>query len=62
MDTKEWMAKVRLTEEVPGVPDNEKYYIWDGHKMVWQGGSKVAGEQWAVANGVTIEIFEPFEP
>jgi len=62
MDTKEWMSKVRLTEEVPGVPESEQYYIWDGNKVIWRGPTKVAGELWAKENGHTIELFEPFEP
>ena len=65
MDTNtdvEWLKKTRLCEEVPGVPDDEKYYLWHDQKTVWKGSSRAAGYEWAASNGITIELFEPFEP
>jgi hypothetical protein len=58
------LSKTRLYEEVPGVPEGEKYGIWSGteRRRIWEGPSKEAGEKWAAENDVTIEVFEPFEP
>jgi hypothetical protein len=54
---------VRLVEEVPGVPETDRYFIWNGRPgKVWNGPTKEAGEQWALKNGITIDAFEPFEP
>lgn len=56
--------KTRLIEEVPGVPDDEAYFIWSGteHRTIWHGPTRAAGEKWASDNGITIEEFEGFEP
>lgn len=58
------LNRTRLVEEVPGVPENGRYYIWCGtqRKCVWHGPTRTAGEEWARDNGVVIEEFEPFEP
>lgn len=62
MSNSDYLNLTRLVEEVPYISESERYYIWHGHKAVWHGPSKEAGEQWAAANNITIERFEPFEP
>jgi hypothetical protein len=56
----EYLSKTRLVEEVPGAPD--RYYIWHNRKVVWRGDTAQEGREWATANGISIEVFEPFEP
>ena len=60
--TIEWLGKTRLVEEVPGVPDNERYYLWHDRKTIAHFATKAEGEKYAADNGITIELFEPFEP
>lgn len=57
-----FLDQTRLVEEVPGIDERFKYFIWHDHKTVWHGPSKAAGEAWAKENNITIEVFEPFEP
>lgn len=63
-DAQKWLSMNRLTQEVPGVPVNERWHIWDGAKRehVWYGPTQEAGETWAAANGVKLDEVEYFEP
>lgn len=59
---KPYLDETHLVEEVPGVPLDEKYFLWHGRKIVWKGATKQAGEEWARDNAITIDAFYPFEP
>lgn len=61
-DPHNFLDFTRLVEEVPYIDPGEQYYIWHDHKVVWHGPTKDSGEEWAAANGITIERFEPYEP
>ncbi len=49
-----------LVEEVPGVPEEDAYYIWEHGERgkLWNGATAEAGREWAKANGVTIDFEE----
>lgn len=57
-----YLDKTRLVEEVPGLPREERYYIWHQRKVAWKGPTAVAGKQWAASQGITIDEEESFEP
>ena len=59
-----FLDKTRLVEEVPGVPDDEAYFIWSGteRRTIWTGPTRAAGEAWAEKNGIVIDQVEHFEP
>lgn len=57
-----WLDTTRLVEEVPGVPENERFYIWHERRIAWQGPTAQEGRDWASAQSITIDKFEPFEP
>jgi hypothetical protein len=60
---------VRLIEEVPGVPENERYFVCGGpfEYDEAKGGyphfsTRAAGEAFLREQNITNFIFEPFEP
>lgn len=61
-DDLEWLNKTRLVEEVPGVPEGERYYLAHQGVVVGHFASKADGEKYAANRGIAIELFEPFEP
>lgn len=54
--------KTRLVEEVPGVPDNIKWFLWHDHKTVWHGATESDGRYYASSHGIKIDAVEYFEP
>jgi len=58
----DYINETHMCEEVPGVPDVEKFFIWHKLAIVWKGPTKESGYEWAKANGVEIANFYPFEP
>jgi hypothetical protein len=60
--TQSYLDRTRLVEEVPGVPENERYFLWHEHKVAAHFSTKAEGEEYAAANGINIEVFEAFEP
>lgn len=56
-----YLDLTRLVEEVPGVPNNERYFLWHDHKIVAHFATRAEGEKYAEANGINIEVFEAFE-
>jgi hypothetical protein len=63
-ERRERKRKVRLIEEVPGVPADEKYFICGGGfgYPYPQFSTKDAAEQFLRDKGITDYIFESFEP
>ena len=57
-----YLNETRLVEEVPGMEESCKYFLWHKRGVVWRGPSKTAGEKWAADNSISIDRFEPFEP
>lgn len=57
-----FLDQTRLVQEVPGVPVEDRWFIWHNHKTVWKGPTKEDGEAYAAANGIAIERVEYFEP
>jgi len=53
-----------ITEEVPGVPENERFYVTGPNiPAPWPHfATKIAAENWLRGAGVTEWKFEPFEP
>jgi len=49
-------------QEVPGVPEEDRWFIWHNRSIVWKGPTKESGERYAKEHGLTIETVEYFEP
>lgn len=61
------MAEVALIEEVPGVPEDERWFIWErsdpdflGRGKIWSGATREAGEAWAAKCHISITVVELF--
>lgn len=59
---KAYLDETHICEEVPGVPETDKYFLWHEHKVAMKSSSKQWLENWAKGNGITVEAFYPFEP
>lgn len=57
---KEEIDKTRIVEEVPGVPETEKYYLWHNHKVEAYFRTKQEAVEYCQANAIDVDEFEPF--
>jgi hypothetical protein len=59
---------ISLVEEVPGVEEHSRWYIWEhrprgeGRGKLWSGPTKSEGIAWAAEHGEIIDFVEHFEP
>ncbi len=58
----EYTNETHIVEEVPGVPNNERYFVWHNKKVVFKAETKVECEKWAIDNNIVVKAFYPFEP
>lgn len=54
--------QTRLVEEVPGVPENERYYLWRNRKVEAHFATVAQGRAYCEQRGIQIDVVERFEP
>lgn len=52
----------RLVEEVPGVPEYERWYLWHNHKVEEQFSTLRAAQIHCNLRGIVVDHVERFEP
>jgi hypothetical protein len=58
----DYLARTRLAEEVPGVPENERWFLWHGRKVEQHFSTLDEGKAYCAEHGITVDEIEYFRP